>query len=116
MGEIVEDGTEDRDGLLGRYRVLVEAELPAAAATHSWVLRANHCFGRILLDDAVGGCWYEALGRGGGAAYRRLDDVQLARAVAQGERLLVEGDPLVRELDGRSLRWRGKPPKRTPRR
>lgn len=101
----------DRAALLIRYRALVDAELPAAAARERWVLRANHCFGRVLLDDAVGGCWYDVLDRGRGAAYRRLGDAQLAHAVAQGERMLAEGDPLVRELDGRSLAWRGKPPK-----
>ena len=103
--------TNEREVHLARYRELVEDELPSAAAAHSWVLRANHCFGRILLDDAVGRCWYDVLDRRRGAAYRQLDDAQLAHAVARGERLLVEGDPLVRELDDRSLRWRGKAPK-----
>jgi hypothetical protein len=36
--------------------------------------------------------------------------------VALGERLLVEGDPLLRELDERSLAWRGKPSKQARRR
>lgn len=103
--------TTDRERLLRRYRELVDDELPAAGAARSWVLRANHCFGRILLDDAVGGCWYDVLDRRAGAAYRQLDDSRLAHAVAQGERLLVDGDPLVRELDDRSLRWRGRPSK-----
>ena len=68
--------------------------------------------GGWLLDDAVGGCWYDHLDRRAGPAYRQLDDDQLAAAVALGERLLVEGDPLLRTLDGRSLVWRGKAPKR----
>lgn len=101
----------DRDALLARYRELVDRELPAAAARDRWTLRHDHCFGRVLLDDAVGACWYDVLGRGRGAAFRRLDDDRLAHAVAQGERLLAEGDPLLRELDARSLAWRGKPPK-----
>lgn len=102
----------DVEELRRRYRALVDDELPAAAAAHGWSLRHDHCFGRILLDDAVGGCWYDELDRRAGAAYRQLDDDRLARAVAQGERLLAEGDPLVRELDARSLAWRGKAPKR----
>jgi hypothetical protein len=101
----------DRDALLARYRELVDRELPAAAARERWTLRHDHCFGRVLLDDAVGACWYDVLGRRRGAAFRRLDDDRLAHAVAQGERLLAEGDPLLRELDARSLVWRGKPPK-----
>jgi hypothetical protein len=102
----------DRDDLLRRYRELVDHDLPATGARERWTLRHDHCFGRVLLDEAVGACWYEILGRGRGAAYRRLDDDRLAHAVAQGERMLVEGDALVRALDARSLAWRGKPAKR----
>jgi hypothetical protein len=103
---------ERRDELLVRYRVLVDDALPAAARDGRWSLRLNHCFGRVLLDDAVGGCWYDHLDRRAGAAYRQLDDDQLAGAVALGERLLTEGDALLRSLDARSLEWRGKAPKR----
>lgn len=102
----------DREELLRRYRTLVDDALPAAARRDGWSLRLDHCFGRVLLDDAVGGRWYDHLDRRAGAAYRQLDDEQLAGAVALGERLLVEGDPLLRTLDARSLAWRGKPPKR----
>ncbi|MGI3779527.1 MAG: hypothetical protein ACRYG2_02010 [Janthinobacterium lividum] len=102
----------DRGDLLQRYRALVDRELPAAARDDGWSLRLDHCFGRVLLDDAVGGCWYDHLDRRAGPAYRQLDDEQLAGAVALGERLLSEGDPLLRTLDARSLAWRGKAPKR----
>jgi hypothetical protein len=101
-----------RTDLLVRYRALVDDELPAAARGGGWSLRLNHCFGRVLLDDAVGGCWYDHLDRKAGPAYRQLDDDQLAGAVALGERLLTEGDGLLRTLDARSLAWRGKAPKR----
>ena len=102
----------DRDALLRRYRELVDRELPAAGRRDGWVLRLDHCFGRVLLDHAVGGCWYDALDRRR-PAFRQLDDAQLAGAVAMGERLLAEGDPLLRALDAQSLLWRGKPPKRS---
>ena len=98
-----------------RYRSLVRVELPAAARAQGWSLRHDHCFGRVLLDDAVGGCWYDALDRRR-TAFRQLDDDRLAGAVALGERLLVEGDPLLRELDARSLHWRGKGVSRRARR
>jgi hypothetical protein len=104
--------TTDRAELLQRYRVLVDDALPAAAQAGDWSLRLNHCFGRVLLDDAVEGCWYDHLDRRARPAYRQLDDGQLAAAVALGERLLTEGDPLLRTLDARSLAWRGKAPKR----
>jgi hypothetical protein len=94
-----------------RYLELVRDELPDAARRGGWVITRDHCFGRVLLDDAVGACWYDVLGRGRGAAFRKLDDAQLAHAVAQGERMLREGAPLVAELDARSLAWRGKAPK-----
>ena len=103
--------TPERSRLEQRYAALVRTALPARARTEGWVLRHDHCFGRVLLDDAVGGCWYDVLDRRR-TAFRQLDDAQLAGAVELGERLLREGDPLLRELDARSLAWRGKPPKR----
>ncbi len=100
-----------RDDTERAYLALVKERLPARAREQRWVLRLDHCFGRVLLDHAVGGCWYDALDRRR-PAYRQLDDAQLAGAVALGERLLEEGDPLLRALDAQSLTWRGKPQKR----
>ena len=100
----------DRPVLEARYRSLVREELPAAARAQGWVLRADHCFGRVLLDHAVGGRWYDVLDRRR-TAFVQLDDARLAGAVELGERVLAEGDPLLRRLDEQSLRWRGKPPK-----
>jgi hypothetical protein len=45
-------------------------------------------------------------------AFAQLDDARLAAAVALAERIAAEGDPLLRELDARSLAWRGEPSKR----
>ena len=101
----------DRADAEQEYLRLVKEQLPAAARQERWVLRFDHCFGRVLLDHAVGGCWYDALDRRR-PAYRQLSDAQLAGAVALGERLLQEGDPLLHDLDAQSLAWRGKPPKR----
>jgi hypothetical protein len=124
----------DRPTLLRRYRELVLDELPRQARDGNWVVVADHCFGRIVLDHAVGGCWYDVLDRrsdrsghdastphsvrGGRPApdrrpaFAQLDDERLAAAVAVAERIAAEGDPLLRELDAQSLIWRGKPPKR----
>ena len=96
----------DREELLARYRTLVLDELPRRARAERWVVTADHCFGRIVLDSAVGGRWYDVLGRRGGPAHTRLSDEQLADAVALAERIAAEGDPLLRELDARSLAWR----------
>ena len=105
-------GQDGRDGLLARYRELVLTELPRRARAEGWVVTLDHCFGRIVLDHAVGGCWYDQLDRRRSPAFAQLSDGQLAVAVALAERVLAEGDPLLRELDAQSLAWRGKPPKR----
>ena len=106
------DPVVGRAALLARYRELVLAELPRRARELGWPVREDHCFGRIVLDGAVGGCWYDVLDRRRSPAFAQLDDAQLARAVKLAERMVAEGEPLVRELDARSLAWRGKTPKR----
>ena len=111
MPEVGGGGTGARAGLERRYLALVREDLPAAARAGGWRLRADHCFARVLLDDAVGACWYDVLDRRR-IAFRQLTGAQLAGAVRLAERLLVEGEPLLAELDDRSLTWRGKPVKR----
>ena len=101
----------ERARLLARYRELVLHELPRRARAGRWVVVADHCFGRIVLDHAVGGRWYDVLDRRRSPAFAQLDDGRLAAAVALAERIAAEGDPLLRELDDRSLAWRGQPPK-----
>ena len=96
-----------REELLGRYLVL--HELPSRAREQRWVVTADHCFGRIVLDHAVGTCWYDVLDRRRSPAFGQLDDAQLARAVAAAELMARDGDPAVRALNAQSLRWRGKP-------
>lgn len=94
-------------GLLARYRELVLAELPRRARAGGWVVTADHCSGRIVLDRAVGGQWYDSLDRRRPPAAAPLDSGQLRTAVALAEQVAAEGDPLLRELDAQSLRWRG---------
>lgn len=91
-----------------RYRELVLGELPRRARAEGWVVTADHCFGRIVLDHAVGGRWYDVLDRRRSPAFAQLDDDRLAAAVALADRIAAEGDPLLRELDRQSLVWRGK--------
>jgi hypothetical protein len=108
----VDTPTARREALLARYRELVLHELPRRARKGRWVVSDDHCFGRIVLDHAVSGRWYDVLDRRRSPAFAQLSDEQLAAAVALAERVLAEGDPLLRELDAQSLEWRGKPPKR----
>ena len=99
---------DDRAALLSRYRELVLGELPRRARAEGWVVTADHCFGRIVLDNAVGGRWYDVLDRRRSPAFAQLDDGRLRAAVEIAERIDADGDPLLRELDAQSLRWRGK--------
>ena len=100
----------DRVALELRWLQLTRETLPALAQSRDWPVRDDHCFQRILLDHAVGGRWYDVLDRRSSPVFAQLDDGQLAAAVALAERVLAEGDPLLRELDAQSLAWRGKRP------
>jgi hypothetical protein len=99
----------DEEALRRRWLVLTRERLPARARAERWPLRLDHCFQRVLLDQVCGGRWYDHVS--GRPAYRHLDGARLAAAVALGERLEREGEPLLRRLDEDSLRWRGKAPK-----
>ncbi|PCD02710.1 GCN5-related N-acetyltransferase [Sphingomonas spermidinifaciens] len=77
--------------------------MPSLAAERGWPVRADHCFQRILLDNAFGGVWYDFVARR--PAYAHADDAALARAVALGEQALA-GDMDLTELNRRSLAWR----------
>lgn len=95
-----------RAELLQRYRELVLHELPRRAAAEGWVVTAGHCFGRIVLDNTLGACWYDVLDRRRSPAFAQLDDAQLQTAVTLAEQIETEGDPRLRELNNRSLGWR----------
>lgn len=96
----------DRAELEARWLHLTRVALPgAAAARPDWPVRLDHCFQRILLDAACGGCWYDHVPHR--PAYRHCSDDLLARAVALGEAVLTDAADL-HALNARSLRWRGK--------
>jgi len=77
--------------------------MPAAARGRNWPVRFDHCFQRILLDNALGGRWYDRVA--GRPAYRAVAAHILARAVELGEAVLA-GDVDLRDLNARSLAWR----------
>ncbi|WP_299307088.1 GCN5-related N-acetyltransferase [uncultured Croceicoccus sp.] len=94
-----------RDELESEWLRLTRENLPRVAASHGWPVRHDHCFARILLDNACGGRWYDHVA--GRPAYRHAPPDMLNRAIALGERCLA--DPaLLPALNARSLRWRGK--------
>jgi len=106
-----QEDVRDRDRLLARYRELVLRELPRRGRDEGWAVSVDHCVGRVVLDNALGGPWREVLPPGRGPGYARLPPPALARAVELAEQMEAEGADLVAELDARSLAWRGKPSK-----
>jgi len=97
-----------RDAVQARWLDLTRREMPALAVARGWPVRADHCFQRILLDNAFDGVWYDHVA--GRPAFAHADSVALARAVALGE-AAIAGTVDLAELNRRSLDWRGKPPR-----
>ena len=98
----------DRPALEARWLRLTRTALPGLAAARRWPVSADHCFQRILLDHAIGGCWYGQVA--GRPAYRHIDTGRLAAAVALGEAIAAEKADL-HTLNAQSLAWRGKRPR-----
>jgi hypothetical protein len=89
--------------LQARWLTLTRSTLPSLADEQAWPVRADHCFQRILLDNACDGVWYDRIA--GRPAYRHADPALLARAVALGE-AAVAGQADLHQLNARSLAWR----------
>lgn len=100
-----EDGTTaaPRSEVEARWLEMTRTTLPALAAERGWPVSADHCFQRILLDNATGGVWYDAIP--GRPAYRHADDATLWRALALAD-AAVAGDGDLAALNARSLAWR----------
>jgi hypothetical protein len=96
-----------RDAMQARWLDLTRREMPGLAGIRGWPVRADHCFQRILLDNAFGGVWYDHVVRR--PAYVHADPAALARAVALGE-AAIAGTVDLAKLNRRSLDWRGKTP------
>ncbi len=92
-----------RSTLERQWLELTTARLPAAAFGRGWPIHRDHCFQRVLWDNACGGVWYDhILGR---PAYRCASDAQLAAAIALGEAALA-GSADLAALNAQSLAWR----------
>lgn len=96
---------EPRAALEAAWLRLTRETMPALAAARGWPVRNDHCFQRILLDNAVGGVWYDRIARR--PAYRHAEQQTLARAVMLGQ-ACVEGTEDLAALNAKSLEWRGK--------
>ena len=94
--------------LVADWGRLTKEVLPKKAAEHRWPIRFDHCFQRVALDAAFGGCWYDHIDRKRGAAIKQMGTADLERAVAAARRMEEEGRVAVVEMDEQSLQWRGK--------
>jgi len=100
-------GSEPDAALRARWRDLVERRLPEAARSRpDWPVRLDHCFARILLDNALGRPWREAVRA---PAWRNAPADRLAAALALGEAVLGDAADLA-ALNHRSLALRGRGP------
>ncbi|WP_128892929.1 GCN5-related N-acetyltransferase [Erythrobacter sp. HKB08] len=90
--------------LVDEWFALTREKMPALAEERGWPVRFDHCFQRILLDNAVGGPWREHIVP---PAYRNAPDDLLKRALDTG-RAAIEGEADLAALNRRSLEWRGK--------
>ena len=87
----------------GRFKELTERALPQRAREDNWLLRLDHCFKRVCLDNACGGVWYDFIAK---PAEKNMTADQLAKAAEIAEAIMRDGEPLLRELNANSLRWR----------
>jgi hypothetical protein len=95
----------DRERLEADWLELTRETMPREAPGRGWPVRFDHCFQRILLDNATGGVWYDAIPRR--PAYRHAPDDVLRAAVDLG-RAVLEGRADLGALNRHSLDWRGK--------
>lgn len=97
----------ERSALEARWLELTKMTLPNLAVKRKWPIRYDHCFQRVMLDAACGGCWYDHISQR--PAYRCASDLILESAVYLAESVASEVIDL-NKLNLQSLRWRGKHP------
>lgn len=102
---------DDIDSLRERWTHLYASHLPALAkardpAQNHWPVHLDHCFARIILDNAIGidKPWTQAIKS---PAVRNMTVEQLSNALALGEKV-ANGEADLVELDRVSLKLRGK--------
>ena len=86
-----------------RWFALTRDRMPGLAQQRAWPVDQDHCFQRILLDNAVGEKWTTGIPA---PAYRNAPDEVLERAIALGEAAIAGREDMA-ELNRNSLAWRG---------
>lgn len=99
-----------------RWRYIYQDHLPALAKAKdsvqkAWPVRLDHCFARIVLDNAIGKDrpWTEVLKQ---PAIRNMNTEQITDAIELAEQIAT-GEADLRELNNQSLQFRGKTKKRS---
>lgn len=99
------------EDLQDKWNHLYRTRLPKLAKAKDpvqpkWPVQLDHCFARIVLDNAVGKDrpWAQVLKS---PAYKNMSRQQLKDAIELGEKL-ANGEENLVELDERSLALRGK--------
>lgn len=99
------------EALQQRWNLLYRTRLPSLAKAKNssqpkWPVQLDHCFARIILDNAVGRDkpWTHVLKS---PAYKNMTREQLEDAIDLGEKVADGREDLV-ALDERSLAMRGK--------
>ena len=93
--------------LQSEWLELMKVRLPQAAKSHKeWPIRFDHCFGRIIMDNAVGKDtpWMEKVKS---PAYKHMSESQLQACISLGNLILEEKEDL-NELNLVSLKLRNK--------
>ena len=103
-----DDGDPDEAEIRLVWQVLYKTRLPFAARTRrDWPIYRDHCFARILLDNAVGQSWRDVISA---PAWRNTPLPVLQTAIDLGEAVLSD-DADIFALNDASLRMRGKAPR-----
>lgn len=106
-GDYVFDDTDDDEAEIREaWKLLYSRRLPEAARKNrDWPVYLDHCFARILLDNAVGQMWRTVIAA---PAWKNTPLPVLQHAIDLGEAIMT-GDADIWELNDRSLVMRGKP-------
>ncbi len=107
--EFMFDEIDDEEAeIRARWRELVDERLPARARRKTgWPVYLNHCFARILLDNACGVMWRKAIQS---PAWKNTPLPVLQTAIDLGEDVL-SGEADLWALNDASLRMRGEKPR-----
>jgi hypothetical protein len=89
-----------------RFDQLVYKTLPRLAKANNWVIRFDHCFMRILYDNAFGDAWYKCLPKHHDRVLRRIPTAILMEAVRLGDELVLYNGVDLDTLNAKSLEWR----------